>query len=122
VNKASSQIGRAAPILLDNWDGVILPALSRLEKEGWKSLIGRHGRPMRLLPTAPRTDPMSRTRQIVPHHGGLRNCDVAMVPQLHNWMPTAPIGYSGALEQMRALVAEIRRKPIAKSHLTLFQL
>ena len=50
---------------------------------------------------------VTRTKRIIHHHGGIQNCDVAMVTHLLNWMPMAPIGYSNALEQMRALVAKI---------------
>jgi hypothetical protein len=40
---------------------------------------------------------VTRTKQIIRHHGGIHNCDVAMVTHLLNWMPMAPIGYSNAL-------------------------
>jgi hypothetical protein len=71
---------------------------------------------------------MTRTRQIVQHHGGLQNCDIAMVPHLLNWMPMAPIGCSGALEQMRGLAAKIRKeggylgRPMTRSLLAPFRL
>ena len=32
---------------------------------------------------------MPRTRRIVQHHGGLKNCDIGMVTHFLNWMPMA---------------------------------